>query len=55
VFTGGQTHQNHRLSAGVSPVPRRVIHHDVDVADARCDFQRVGPNTGSMRRFSARY
>ncbi|GAB7448037.1 hypothetical protein OUHCRE12_24810 [Enterobacter kobei] len=24
-------------------MPRRVIYHDVDVADARCDFQRVGP------------
>lgn len=40
VFTGGESHQNHRLSAGVSPVPRRVIHHHVNVPDARGDLER---------------
>ena len=42
VLTGGQTHQDHRLSAGVSPVPRRVIHHHVNVTDARGDLERLG-------------
>lgn len=42
VFSGGQSHQNHRLTAGVRPVPGRVIHHNVNMADARSDFQRIG-------------
>ncbi len=42
VFSGGQSHQNHRLTAGVRPVPGCVIHHNVNMADARSDFQCVG-------------
>ena len=42
VLTGGQPHQDHRLSAGVSPVPRRAVHHHVNVPDARGDLERVG-------------
>ncbi|KAI3489491.1 hypothetical protein L1887_46537 [Cichorium endivia] len=42
VFTGGQPYQDHRFSAGVSPVPWRVIHHHVNVPDARGDLERVG-------------
>lgn len=41
VFTGGQSHQNHRLSAGIRPVPRCVIHHHVNVSDARGHPERI--------------
>ena len=49
VFPGGQPDQDHRLAAGFSPVPGRVIHHYVNMADTRSDFQRVG----SKYRFNA--
>ncbi len=43
VLSGGQADQNHRLAAGVRPVPGGVIHHNVNMADTRSDFQRVWP------------
>ena len=32
-----------QISTLAESLGMRVIYHDVDVADARCDFQRVGP------------
>ncbi|SAA25789.1 Uncharacterised protein [Enterobacter hormaechei] len=49
VLSCGQPDQDHRLAAGISPVPGRVIHHNVNMADTRSDFQRVG----SKYRFNA--
>lgn len=42
VLAGGQPHQDHRLAAGVSPVPRRTVHHHVNVPDARGHLERLG-------------
>ncbi|MNP71322.1 hypothetical protein D3C76_1676940 [compost metagenome] len=42
----GQPHQNDRLTAGIGPVPGIVIHDDVDMADARRYFERLGPEYG---------
>ena len=35
-----QPHQNHRFTAGVSPMPGVVVNNDVDMADTRCNLQR---------------
>src|ERR1700722_5688278 len=35
VRSGGETNEDQRLAAGVSPMPRRIIDDDMDVPDAR--------------------
>lgn len=43
------------LSAGVRPVPGRLIDHDMDMTDTGRHFERLGTNTGKILRFTARY
>ena len=33
VRTGGKTNEDEGLAAGISPVPRRIIHDDMDVPE----------------------
>jgi hypothetical protein len=43
------------LAARIGLAPRRIIHGHMDVPDVGDTSSAFGPNTGTIRRFSARY
>ena len=48
--------QDHCLAAGIHEMPRGVVDGDMDVPDTLGDTSSAPwPNTGTIRRFSARY
>jgi hypothetical protein len=55
VRCGGKTDEDKGLAARVSPVPRRTVDSDMDVPLRGNTSRALGPNTGTIRRFSARY